>query len=38
MMAPNGVWMDSGVVVCHVLHTGVIDEKKCAVHPELVIA
>jgi len=28
MIAPDGVWMDSGVLVCHLLHTGVVDEKK----------
>jgi len=38
MMAPNGMWMVGVVVVCHLLHTGVMDEKKCAVHSELAMA
>jgi len=38
MIAPDGVWMLSGSVVGHLLHTGVVGEKKCAVHPESAMA
>jgi len=28
MMATDGMWMVNGVLVCCLLHTGVVDEKK----------
>jgi len=38
MILPDGVWMASGSVVGHLLQTGVVLEKKWAVHPESAIA
>jgi len=35
MMAPDSVWMVNGALVGCLLQTGVVVEKKCAVHPEL---
>jgi len=34
-MVLDGVWMATGLVVTHLLQTGVFCEKKCAVQPEL---
>jgi len=38
MTAPDGVWMVNGVLVCRLLHTGVVGEKKWAVQPESAMA
>jgi len=37
-MALDGMWMVSRVLVGHLLHTGVVGEKKCVVHPESAMA